>query len=114
MKTIKSDFKEFLFDCFNLGIKSIVQNNRENAESILKQKIKNRKFRFLKAVDIVITEGSELVFIGKEMTSGSMFSFRYSEEFIKGKKYIVHRSGDTLYVVSEKGRQTEVNPKFFR
>lgn len=66
--------------------------------------------QLLSCQEVFYEAGEKLTYIGKESQQWNKV-----DDFIYGKEYEVQKSGNTLFVESESGRQeVDINPKLFK
>lgn len=123
--TETSLYKKFIYERFvnneSRGMINVTQTNEKNALSKLYQYFGGKKnakkhgitLTLVNVVDIKLRAGQFLTFVGKEKKNLSFSEQNCSDDFIIGNRYEIMKSGKSLYVLSEKGVQTKINPIVF-
>lgn len=118
-------YKIFKFQQYRKGIYygflTVTQTSKENAYSAVYSHFGGKRnakkhgisISFYSETEIVHKVGDYLEFVGRG-SSGKSFSDTDYNDFIKGKKYKIQKSGSEIYVTSETGAQTKINPILFK
>lgn len=122
--TATLEYKKFTFELFirdeSRGNITVTQTNFKNAESKLMQhyggkaEMKKAQVRFnlVSESEIIVKHGDFLTYSGKPSINHS-WSKDITTDFTIGNRYQVMKAGASLYVVSDSGAQTKINPIVF-
>jgi len=122
--TATLEYKKFTFELFirdeSRDNITVTQTNLKNAESKLMQhyggkaEMKKAQVRFnlVSESEIIVKHGDFLTYNGKPSTNHS-WSKDITTDFTIGNRYQVMKAGASLYVVSDSGAQTKINPIVF-